>query len=718
MKRLVKVTIGTALASLTLIAPPGASAQSDLGLDAYRATVPREQVGELATEGYDVAAAKPTRSGATVDLVLTEAERARLAAEGVELELVRDAKGRTVSERAAAQSAGGFKVYNDYDDPDDGIRAQLYDLEEQYPDIVDLRVIGTSTEDREIIAMRVTADVASTPVNSRPSVLYQGTTHAREWISTEVTKRLLERVLDKADNGGEIEDFVATRELWFVPVVNPDGYQFTFDEERLWRKNLRDNDGEPGISIFDGVDINRNYPENWNYDDEGSETLTSSETYRGPSAASEPETQADMSLFDEVDFAFTNSYHSYAKLLLYPVGWQVQTPSADDPAYVAYSGTDKEPAIETYDPDLSAELYTTNGEFTDWAAANNDTLAWTTELAGGCATCGFVFPDNEEKVQREFKKNLPFALDLARSADDPADPDSHLGTEVEPFYLNVAKIDPSKRHNPSSDFRFAKSYGDPQTVQVIAARDVGAVTLHYSINGGTEQTAPTSEWDGGERYGDEYDTLYREMRGNVTGTDPGDSVEVWFEGGGEESEHFTYDAVSETGDDVLVVAAEDYTGRSPEPEASTDPNELIYLSDYTDALDAGGYSWDYYDVDAEGRTAPDALGVLSHYDAVIQYTGDDVITREADGVPGNASRLANDEVLELRAYLNEGGKLLYSGKYAGNQYAFAYAYDPIANKPCGAGNAQVDARCLLLSDDFLQYYLGAYTYNDGAGNRG
>ena len=107
--------------------------------------------------------------------------------------------------------------------------------------------------------------------------------------------------------------------------------------------------------------------------------------------------------------------------------------------------------------------------------------------------------------------------------------------------------------------------------------------------------------------------------------------------------------------------------------------------------------------------------MLSHFDAVVWYIGNDVITREADQLPGTASRLANDEMLEMRSYLNEGGKLLFNGQFAGYQYAFAYVFDPTSNAPCGAGDPEVDARCQPLSDDFLQYYLGAYIYNDDAG---
>ncbi len=147
------------------------------------------------------------------------------------------------------------------------------------------------------------------------------------------------------------------------------------------------------------------------------------------------------------------------------------------------------------------------------------------------------------------------------------------------------------------------------------------------------------------------------LRGTVRGTDPGDKVKVWFDGGREESDSFTYDAVSDSGKRVLVLSAEDYTGASP-----VQPAGPHYLSYYTDALDANGVAFDVYDVDARGRVAPDNLGVLSHYDAVVWYTGDDVVTREPGWGPGNASRLAMQELLEVRDFINEGGRVLYAGQ--------------------------------------------------------
>ena len=74
-------------------------------------------------------------------------------------------------------------------------------------------------------------------------------------------------------------------DLWFVPVANPDGYDYSFSTEPLWRKNLRDNDGDGQITDADGVDLNRNLPYKWGFDNEGSSPLPGAPTYRGPSPA-------------------------------------------------------------------------------------------------------------------------------------------------------------------------------------------------------------------------------------------------------------------------------------------------------------------------------------------------------------------------------------------------------------------------------------------------
>jgi len=408
-------------------------------------------------------------------------------------------------------------------------------------------------------------------------------------------------------------------------------------------------------------------------------------------------------------------------LILFPQGWQVGTPDADNPIYTALGGTDANPAIPGFDPGISAEeLYVTNGETTDYADVRDGTLAITPELEEGCTGCGFVFPDDEGMIQAEFEKTLPFSLDMAKTAADPDSPVSHLGNTVKPFYLSQTEVDAENGALSMFDFRFAKSFGDPQEVRVLAKRSLGTVSLKFQINGGAIQTRSTSQWNGGDRYGPGNDTYYHVMRGTISGTSPGDSVKVWFTGGGQTSDSFTYSAASETGRHVLVMAAEDYTGASP-VQTATSPK---YLSYYAAALDTNGIAYDVYDVDANSRTAPDALGVLSHYDAVIWYTGDDIITREPGWSGGNASRLALQELYEVRDYLNEGGKVFYTGKYAGHQYAPGHGtqlYDPFANARCLGGPNPAEALCRPLGgsgdnvNDVLEYWFGASLVNEAAG---
>src|SRR5688500_12378534 len=691
-------------------------------LDVYTAVVQPVQLTMIAEQGIDVSDQRPVANGIELDIVLDQAQADRLRGRGVDLKLTRVKGGKTVRQFAAEQAVNGFTVWRSYDEPG-GIRDQLYAAARNNPQLVKLEVLGHTGQGREIIAVKLTQGARGTPDGTRPAVLYSSTQHAREWISTEVNRRLMNHFITRwRANDREVRKLLQTTEFWFILVANPDGYQYTNDHERLWRKNLRDNNGDGQTQVGDGVDPNRNFPNHWGYDEEGSSSVQSSDTYRGPAPLSEPETQAMVGLLDRIGFAFQVNWHSNGQWLLYAEGWQTGTPTADDPIYYAMSGNLDNPAIEDFHPGLSSDvLYVTNGETTDYAHAATGALAWTPELSAGCPGCGFVFPDNDALVQAEFERNLPFATSVANSAPDPANPKTVTGMTTKPFYID--SDDPYKRSNPGTQLSFTTSYADPPPVAVIAKRSLGAVTVKYRINGGAVQSAPTSEWEGGSRY-NPASVYYHQMRGVVTGTNPGDSVEVWFESGGERSGSFTYQAVSESGNRVLVVAAEDYTGASP--VQAPGPH---YVDTYTDALAANGQQADVYDIDAAARIAPDALGALSHYDAVIWETGNDLVTRTAGRAGGNVDRLALDELLEFRSYVNEGGKVLLAGDSAGQQYTNAAVgnqlYDPKGEIACNPLPAGTDPRrCLPLfgsffggdtTNDVLQYYLGGYVAvaNDG-----
>ncbi|HEY3070595.1 MAG TPA: M14 family zinc carboxypeptidase [Gaiellaceae bacterium] len=711
------ILASTLVAVLTLSgAAPGAGAKHMY--EVYTAKIDRAQAREIARAGYDIVAERQTAAGVQLDLVLSDTERTRLGGQGVDLQIKHLKNGLTIQQFAAQQSAYGFDVWRSWDEAG-GIRDELYDIAQHNALTTKLEVIGHSLQGREIVALKVTRNARTVADGTRPAALYISMQHAREWISVEVNRRLLHYFVDNYGTNADVTNLVNTRELWFVLVSNPDGYQFTFDSERLWRKNLRDNNSDGQITVGDGVDPNRNWPEHWNWDNEGSATLQSDETYRGTAPVSEPETQAMKGLLDRINFKYMVNYHSAAQQLLLPFGWQESTPSPDNPIFVATSGTDDDPAIPGFDVGLSSdELYITNGETTDYAYAADKTLAVTPELSEGCDGCGFVFPDDESLIQQEFERIRPHAVNIARSVTDLTNPVSNLGVTLAPFYTHQDQLDPQMSNMPLTDFRFQYSYGDPQPVRVLARRNLGDVSLKYQVNGGAVQTTTTSEWAGGDRFGEVRGVYYHIVQGTVTGAQPGDNVKVWFKDadGAAASESFTYTLVSDTNRAVLVLANEDYTGISPVYKSNPRP---AYLQYYVDALAANGITPDVYDVDARGRTAPDELGVLSHYDAVVWYTGDDVLTREPGMVPGTSSRLAQDVMLNVRSYLNEGGRLLYTGKYAGFGFAFGYEFDPLLNRPCNP-NVVFDfgvghETCRPLYDDFLQYYLGAYIYADDAG---
>jgi Zinc carboxypeptidase len=689
-------------------APPPAQLQSLPEADQlqlYTAEVSDSIARRLAEQGIDIAATRKVAGGVQVDLVLSRLDLQRVERLGARPHLERDTKGLSALQRAAQQAQAGYQVWRPYSGPN-GLAAKLRAVAQAYPEDTSLRSIGRSRRGQDILALEVTRDARRVRNGQRPAVLYVGLQHAREWIAGEVTMRLLAYVLSNDGKDPQVTKLVDSTQLWFVPVANPDGYNFTFTPgNRLWRKTLTDNDGDGRITGVDGVDPNRNFPTKWGYDEEGSSSNLKGDDYRGPAPASEPETRALDQFLKRVGFKFLVNYHSYGEQLLYPLGFQVQTQTADQPIYAALSGDDAKPAIPGFHPKLSAELYITNGELTDHAHSTYGTLAWTPELGEGCKGCGFVFPDDEVAVQAEFERNLPFALDVARSAADPANPVSHLGNTVPAFVL-----DP-----------FAVSYGDPQTVQVDAKRALGEVRLRYRINGGRVAEAATREWKGGLRYGADGDVYYHRLRGQVRGASVGDQVEVWFEALGARrrvsdgtpalvrSASFTYRLASNSHHRALVVAAEDCGTR---PTGRPCPLGARYA---VDALTANRLPTDVYDIDTNARTAPHPLGVLSHYDVVVTTTGNDVVLRAAGQPKGTVAKVANDLELALREYLNEGGRLLYEGKYAGFASGAdgAYLYNPTAPPECSARQAP----CLPLSNDFLQYWLGAYRYNDDAGTR-
>lgn len=664
----------------------------------------------LATGGVDVdeITHRPVAGGKTaVEVILDRPQAARLTTAGVPLRV------KPLTARMRTLEAQAPKVFRPYSGPG-GIREELATTAARFPKLAKLETIGHTVSGQPIEVVKVTVDANSVPDGRRPSVLYLGAQHAREWITPEMTRRLMHHVLDGYGTDPTITKLLAGTELWFMPVANPDGYDITFTggDFRYVRKNLRDNDGDGKFGPQDGVDLNRNFADKWGYDNEGSSTDPTDDTYRGPAPDSEPETQAMDALFRRVGFRFLVNYHSAAQVLLWGSGWQVSTVNPDDQISMAMAGDHATPAVPGYDPEQTAQMYTSNGDTNTHAQDRYGTIGFAPEMST-CETAAesdpddqwnpedcrteFDFPDDEKLIQAEYVKNLPFAMSVARSAKDPANPVSVVGRGTEDFVPHA----------------FADSFGSSQQVSVIARRSLRAVRMHYTINGGPERTVAVREWRGGKRYGGAADKYFTELRGTVPRQKAKDKVTVWFTARGRPaSRPFSYTVADRIGGDVLVLATEDVTGIDP---PNTDgATSARYAGVHVDALRHAGYTADVYDMDLHGRRAPDALGVLSHYRAVVWETGDDIVPRDP-GQPDYATTRATAQTeTAVRDYLNEGGKLLYAGQYA------AYAESGnMLYRPDGPGECQSweDVTCQPLSDDFRQYWLGAGTYVDNGGTQ-
>lgn len=565
-----------------------------------------------------------------------------------------------------------YNFYHSFDEPVHGIKDQLRRINSKYPKIIRLKVIGLSVQHRPILAVGLTNEKIR---GDKPQVLFVVTHHAREWITTEMAMRLIKYLASNYGSDARVTNLLDTTEVWIIPVANPDGYQFTFTNERLWRKNLRDNDGDGQITLSDGVDLNRNFDSHWGYDEEGSSSNESSGIYRGSGPNSEPETQAVIDFIQSNDFKFILSYHSFQGLIAYPWGFQKSTPSLDDPIFVAQAGTDDNPAVwdsllnTGYDIGLLADLYIINGDFVDWCYYRAGVPAQMIELTFGEDAegnhYGFEFPDDDSQIQTVFEDNLEFALCYAESAINPSHPVSPVGIATEDIY-----------HTP-----LTASYGSNQIIQVLACKGLD-MTLYYGINSDPEQTAGFVE-KLGTTYNENPGVYYNRYQAVITGQSAGDTVTYRIVGGTTEIGPYNYSVINASDNPILVVAAEDYNGLYP-VYPSPGPHYLVY---YTDALDAGSYAYDIWDVDVH-EAPPSYIEVLSHYDVAIWYTGDDYVPT----VPGIG--VHEEEFLNFRDFINyENGKLFSTGQ----------------------GLAMLSAVFGEFPDDFFQYYLGAYMHIEGGG---
>ncbi|MCK5038359.1 MAG: hypothetical protein KAS16_04615 [Thermoplasmata archaeon] len=281
-----------------------------------------------------------------------------------------------------------FHSYHGYD----AMVSVINDLVSEYPDIASLHDLGDTSQGRDILAVKISDDV-DTDDATEPDILYMGAHHGNEPISVEVPLYLLEFLLTNYGINGTVTKWVDTREIWIVPMVNPDGI------EAGTRKNANGT----------GVDINRNYDQNWGT--QGTSTNPSDTIYCGQYAFSEAESKAIRDLAIDQRFELSMSFHSYGQLVYYPWGNSIETISASEGLLIDIGSEIAE--RNGYHPTEGNEdgAYLTSGDSDDWLYTKG-TLPFTIELST-------VFQPPENQILGICERNLDSSLYLLDIADLP-----------------------------------------------------------------------------------------------------------------------------------------------------------------------------------------------------------------------------------------------------------------------------------------------------------
>ena len=256
----------------------------------------------------------------------------------------------------------------------DEIRQQLDSMRAAHPSVVGSRdSIGASLQGRPIWAVRITEN-PGVP-SQKPQVLYFAMQHAREPMGMMTLLYFMWYVAEQYGRDPEVTYLLQNRDLWFIPIVNVDGYEanrrINHNGGGMRRKNMRnvslDNDDY-------GVDLNRNWGAHWGYDDIGSDSNPLWISYRGTGPFSEPECQAMRDFSKGKAFRFVMEYHSYWNTTSCPLGY-IAAETADSLLFRAYI---RELTHDNhYANGFTTVTYPINGGANDWFYENPPSLGAT-----------------------------------------------------------------------------------------------------------------------------------------------------------------------------------------------------------------------------------------------------------------------------------------------------------------------------------------------------
>lgn len=271
----------------------------------------------------------------------------------------------------------------------DEVMAHLDNMHTLYPDLISARQPAseiTTVEGRNIYYVKISDNP---DINEDENeVLYTALHHAREPGGLMHVIYYMYYLLENYSTDPNIKNIIDNTEMYFIPVVNPDGYQYNYTTDPngggQWRKNRANN----GDGTY-GVDLNRNYGYQWGYDNSGSSPYTSEETYRGTAPFSENESQVIKEFCEAHEFKIALNYHTYSNLLLFAWGYdEILTP--DNDRMMEFGRLMTMENNYTYGP-CATTIYPSNGGSDDWMYGEQDTkekiLAFTPEV--GSSSDGF-----------------------------------------------------------------------------------------------------------------------------------------------------------------------------------------------------------------------------------------------------------------------------------------------------------------------------------------
>lgn len=367
------------------------------------------------------------KSDGAVETVLSGNEITQLRKQGFEISIVQSDLSRVLRSRLSATKPGSFATgsmggYFTFSE----ILDILQDYHSRFPDIVGTPTkIGTSVEGRPIVAVKI-SDHPNMEEIDEPEILYMSLYHAREPAGMMALMYFFEQLVTAyRNNVREAMYLVDHRQLWFIPVVNPDGYVFNEITNPsgggLWRKNRRNN----GDGSF-GVDLNRNFSYAWGHDNNGSSPDPKAENFRGRSPFSEPESYAVRDFVARHKFKLSMNFHSYGGSLLYPwsYSWQVARNWAFEP--LAEKINDKYAIGNGW----NVLGYLTNGDTDDWLFGERTVkppiIAYIDEVGSNTDS----FWPSRERLIRIVLDNYQPSVRLAWMGDSFCSVDYHWQTRV------------------------------------------------------------------------------------------------------------------------------------------------------------------------------------------------------------------------------------------------------------------------------------------------